>query len=109
MKSNTIDISDAANTNNKTLTVQKDMNFSGAIEDLAKLIPNPSAYTDRIDARLASIQMQAFNILEYTQKVKMSDYRPNIVDYEYITCSLGVIEDYLEEIGSLVDDVDTQA
>jgi hypothetical protein len=108
MKSNTIKLSDAANTNNKTLTVQKDMNLSGAIEDLAKLIPNPSEYTDKIDARLSSIQMQAFNILEYTQKVKMSGNRPNIVDYEYITGSFGVIEDNLEEIGSLVGEINTQ-
>ncbi len=103
MKSNTIKISDDANKNLKILMAQKDLNFSEAIEFLAKLIPTPPTYkTDMIDARLSSIQAQAFNIMEYTQEIKEGDFLPHEAYYDYVMVCLGMIENYLEETGRLV-------
>lgn len=109
MKSNTIDISDDANRNIEMLMAQKDLTLSEAIEVLAKLIPMMQVpETNKIDAKLSSIQINAFNIMEYTQEIKEGDLLPHEAYYDYVMECLGLIEDDLEETGRLVGEVDTQ-
>ena len=109
MKSNTIQISDEANRSIKILMAEKDLNFSKAIEYLAKLIPvTPTPKTNRIDAKLSSIQRNAFNIMEFTQEIKEGDLLPEEAYYDYVMECLGLIEDDLEETSRLADEVTTQ-
>lgn len=109
MKSNTIKISDEANRSIKILMAQNDLNFSEAIEYLAKMIPvTPASKTNKIDAKLSSIQMQAFNIMEFTQEIKEGDFLPHEAYYDYVMECIGAIEARLEETGRLVGEANTQ-
>jgi hypothetical protein len=78
---------------------RNDLNFSEAVEFLAMLVPTtPIPKTSKIDAKLSSIQAQAFNIVEYTQEVKEDDLFPGIVYCDYVMICIGMIEDTIEDL-----------
>ena len=98
MKSNTIKISNEANTRIKTLMAKKSMNFSEVIEFLAMMIPMaPTPETSKLEAKLASIQATAFYIAEYTQEAKEEDSIP-IAYCDYVMDGIRMIEDTLEDL-----------
>lgn len=99
MKSNTIKISDEANTRIKVLMAKNDMNFSEAVEHLAMLVPMTSTpQTGKIEAKLASIQSTAFYIAEYTQEAKEEGSIPSIVYCDYVMDGIRMIEDTIEDL-----------
>lgn len=99
MKSNTIKISDEANKKIKILMARNDLNFSEAVEHLTMFIQTtPTISASKVDIKLSTIQMQAINIVEYTQEIKESDSLPTISYYDYVLMGTGLIKNDLEEI-----------
>lgn len=99
MKSNTIKISDEANTRIKILMAKNEMNFSEAVEHLAMLVPMTSTLqTSKIEAKLSSIQAFAYYIAEYTQEVKEEDSIPSIAYCDYVMDGIRMIQDTIEEL-----------
>ncbi|AFV24599.1 hypothetical protein Mpsy_2395 [Methanolobus psychrophilus R15] len=105
MKTNTIKISDEANQKIKMLMARNDMNFSEAVEFLAMLVPTTSTpKTSKLETELSSIQMQAFNIAEYTQEI-IQEFRktgsfPIVAYHDYVMMCTGMIRSDAEDMRS---------